>query len=73
MAPREKILRYVPLRCHFLHSEVTVNGDTANKIIVGSWTDVKSVKMAEKPQKNGKELCYKDWLNNEMKEFQKTG
>ena len=25
--------------------------------------------MAEKPQKNVKELCYKDWLNKEKKCF----
>ena len=25
MLPREKNLRYVPLRCHFLHFEITVN------------------------------------------------
>ena len=25
--------------------------------------------MAEKPQKNGKESCQKDWLNNERKSF----
>lgn len=27
------------------------------------------IKMAEKPQKNGKESCQKDWLNNERKSF----
>ena len=26
MLPLEKNLRYVPLRCHFLHFEITVNG-----------------------------------------------
>ena len=57
--PGKKIKRYVPLRCHFLHSEVTVNGNTAPKIIVGSWTDAKRVKMAEKPQKTVKKHAKK--------------
>ena len=49
--PAENILRYVPIRCHFLHFEITVNGNTAPKIIAGPWSDAKTVKMAEKPQK----------------------
>ena len=64
----------MPLRCHFLHFGVTVTGNTAPKIITGSWSDAKGVKMAEKPQKIGKEACYikKDWLNKEMEEFKKA-
>ena len=60
-----KISRYVPLTCHFLHFEITVNGNTVPKIIAGSCSDDKRVKMAEKPLKNAKELCWKDWLNKE--------
>ena len=52
-----KILRYVPLRYHFLHFEITVNGNTKATIIAGSWSDAKTVKMVENPQKNGKEVC----------------
>ena len=52
--PPENILRYklyVPIRCHFLHFEIIVNGNTAPKIIAGQWSDAKRVKMAEKQQK----------------------
>jgi len=56
-APPRKILGYLPLRCHFLHFEITVNGKTAPKIIAGSWLDAKREKMAEKPWENGKEAC----------------
>ena len=45
------VLRYLPIRFHFLHFEITVNGNTAPKIIAGPWSDAKRVKMAEKPQK----------------------
>ena len=45
------VLRYLPIRCHFLHFEITVNGNTAPKIIAGPWSDAKRVKMAEKSQK----------------------
>ena len=45
----------MPLRCHFLHFGITVNGNIAPKIITGSWSDAKGVKVAEKPQKIGKE------------------
>ena len=64
------ILRYLPIRFHFLHFEITVNGNTAPKIIAGPWSDAKRVKMAEKPQK---EEYLKAWLNKEMEEFQKLG
>ena len=72
MLPLEKNLRYVPLRCHFLHFEITVNGKmaveaaywplshqciTPPKVITGSCSDAKRVKMAEKSQKNSKESC----------------
>ena len=60
----------MPLRCHFLHFEITVEGNTAPKIIARSWSDAKRVEMAEKPQKNSKEACIKDWLSKEMEEFQ---
>ena len=45
----------MPLRCHFLHFGITVNGNIAPKIITGSWSDAKGVKVAEKPQKIGRE------------------
>ena len=45
----------MPLRCHFLHFGITVNGNIAPKIITGSWSDAKGVKVVEKPQKIGKE------------------
>ena len=45
----------MPLRCHFLHFGITVNGNIAPKVITGSWPDAKGVKVAEKPQKIGKE------------------
>ena len=45
------ILRYMPIRCHFLPFEITVNGNTAPKIIEGQWSDAKRVKIAEKSQK----------------------
>ena len=45
----------MPLRCHFLHFGITVNGNIAPKIITGSWSDAKAVKVAEKPQKIGRE------------------
>ena len=34
---------------------------TAPKIIAGLCLDAKRVKMAEKAQKKGNELCQKDW------------
>ena len=49
--PLRKISRYVPLTCHFLHFEITVNGNTVPNIITGSCLDDKRVKMAEKPLK----------------------
>ena len=52
-----KILRFVPLRYHFLHFETTVNGNTKATIIAGSWLDAKMVKMVQNPQKNDKEAC----------------
>ena len=55
--PPTKILRYVPLRYHFLHFEITLNGNAKAKIIAGSRLDAKVVKMVENPQKNGKEAC----------------
>ena len=58
---------------HGNRTEITVNGNTAPKIIAGSWSYAKRIKMAEKPQKIGKEVCQKDWLNKEMEEFQKPG
>ena len=45
----------MPLRCHFLHFGITVNGNIAPTIITGSWSDAKGIKVAEKPQKIGKE------------------
>ena len=42
---------------------------TASKIIAGSCSDPIRVEMAEKPLKNVKESCYKDWLNKERKSF----
>ena len=45
------ILRYLPIRCHFLPFEITGNGNNAPKIIARPWSDAKRVKMAEKPQK----------------------
>ena len=45
----------MPLRFHFLHFGITVNGNIAPKIITGSWSDAKAVKVAEKPQKIGRE------------------
>ena len=58
-----------PLRCHFLHLEITVNGKTAPKVVAGSWSDARRTKkMPEKPQKNGREACKKKkWLYEEMK------
>ena len=53
----EKNVKILPLRCHFLYFEITVNGKTAPKIIAGSWLEAKREKMAEKPQENGKEAC----------------
>ena len=47
----ENILRYVPIRCHFLPFEIEVNENTAPKIIAGPWSDAKRVKMAQKSQK----------------------
>ena len=67
-APLRIILRYVPLiiRCHFLHFETMNECKPCTKLrqssalaclkllqaIVDAW-----IKMAEKPQKNGKESC----------------
>ena len=51
------MMLYVPLRYHFLHFEITLNGNTKAKIIAGSRLDAKVVKMVENPQKNGKEAC----------------
>ena len=58
-SPKKNVLRYLPLRCHLLHFEITVNGKTALKIIAGSWLEAKREKdkVAEKPQENGKEAC----------------
>ena len=64
--PLRIILRYVPLRCHFLHFEIMNECKPCTKsrqssalacpkllqAIVDAW-----IKMAEKPQKNGKESC----------------
>ena len=58
---------------HFLYFEITVNRNTAPKIITGLWSSAKRVKMAEKPQKIGKEACQKDWLKQKMEEFNKPG
>ena len=52
-----KNLRYVPIRCHFLHFEIIVKGNAVPKIISGSWWDAERVKMAERPQRNSKEAC----------------
>ena len=38
---------------HFLHFEITVNRNTALKIIAGSWSDAKRVKIAEKQKREG--------------------
>ena len=54
MLPQEKNLGHVPLRCHFLQFEISVNGNTAPKIIAGSWSDAKMAKMDEEQQKNTK-------------------
>ena len=40
----------MPLRCHFPHFEITVNGNATPNIIL---------------QTKGKEWCSKDWLNKE--------
>ena len=52
-----KLLRYVPLKHHVLDFEITVNRNTAPKIIAGSWLDAKRVKVAEKQHKIGKGAC----------------
>ena len=54
--PLGKISRYGPLRCHFLHFEITVSGNTVPKIIPGSCSDDKRVKMAVKHR--GHEIHY---------------
>ena len=59
MLPQEKNLRYVPLRCHFVQFEITVNGNTAPKIIAGSWSNAKIAKMAEEQQKKTKKHAKK--------------
>ena len=46
-----------------LHKVKATQCITAPKIIAGSCSDALTVKMAEKPQKNGKESCWKYWLN----------
>ena len=43
--------------------EITVNWNTVPKIIPDSCSRVKRVKMAEKPQKTGKELCLRGLLS----------
>ena len=57
----ENILRYVPPRCHFLHFENTVNGNTAPKIFAASWSDAKRVKMAKKTTEKRQRGTLKDW------------
>ena len=77
LAPPWKILSYVPLR----HFETTNERKPCTKSKQSSvlphpkWlqvicSDPIRVKMAEKPEINVKESCYKDWLN---KEVLKTG
>ena len=52
-------IRYVSLRFHSLHFEITVNGNSASKITTGSWSDAKSVKMAENHRRAAKKHAKK--------------
>ena len=64
--PLQIILRYVPLRCHFLHFETMNECKPCTKLrqssalacpkLLQAKVDA-SIKVAEKPQKNGKESC----------------
>ena len=60
--PPENILRYklyVPIRCHFLHFEIIVNGNTAPKK-VKNWENIK--RKREVSGQNGRVGIYDNLL-----------
>ena len=56
----------------WLHFEITVSRNIVPKIIAGSCFGAKTVKMADKPQKKGKEML-KRLVKKRKGKFQKLG